>query len=403
MVFLSTRAIFLFTVFCLVLVQTAYADIFSQLQFIKISLPKSGQDVVAGKQLVVKYVMQPLIKNNVSAGKALKLNVNFHKRTGNAKQQKIAVIHKSCPVGAKDNKYVTYTKKWTIPKNTKPGSYAVDFVELVQLRRGQMTVTETVKLRAGGKGANQSIAFAKAGGKVYHAGNFGNDAKNGRAFIQVSEETGDNCIVLYPGTNGTYTAEEASEVFKSFGSGDWIVQQNEISQGGAIMRLAASKGLSILFNPAPLTKGILKEFPFDKVTILIVNEHEAKSLYEEIGGTKQVVGLDLATELLNQFDSMQGVIVTLGGEGVVAKFRQDGKVSDFKVASRKVSVKDTTGAGDTFVGYFLAAFIRAEKEDYFKRVELALNEANFASSIAVQREGSMASVPSLEEVKENMK
>ncbi|GAA5809679.1 hypothetical protein MFLAVUS_003091 [Mucor flavus] len=146
MVFLSTRAIFLFTVLCFVFVQTAYADIFSQLQFIKISLPKSGQDVVAGKQLVVKYVMQPLIKNNVSAGKALKLNVNFHKRTGNAKQQKIAVIHKSCPVGAKDNKYVTYTKKWTIPKNTKPGSYAVDFVELVQLRRGQMTVTETVKV-----------------------------------------------------------------------------------------------------------------------------------------------------------------------------------------------------------------------------------------------------------------
>lgn len=65
MVFLSTRAIFLFTVFCFVFVQTAYADIFSQLQFIKISLPKSGQDVVAGKQLVVKYVMQPLIKSNI--------------------------------------------------------------------------------------------------------------------------------------------------------------------------------------------------------------------------------------------------------------------------------------------------------------------------------------------------
>lgn len=115
------------------------------------------------------------------------------------------------------------------------------------------------------------------------------------------------------------------------------------------MRLAASKGLSILFNPAPLTKGILKEFPFDKVTILIVNEHEADSLYQQIGGTKQVSGLDLATELLNHFDAMQGVIVTLGGEGVVAKFRNGSKVSDFKVASRKVSVKDTTGAGDTFV------------------------------------------------------
>lgn len=115
------------------------------------------------------------------------------------------------------------------------------------------------------------------------------------------------------------------------------------------MRLAVEKGLSVCFNPAPLTKGILKEFPFDKVTILVVNEHEAKSLYEELGGEKSVVGLDLAAELLGNFDSMRGIVITLGGEGVVAKFRADGKIKDFKVASRKVAVKDTTGAGDTFV------------------------------------------------------
>lgn len=138
-------------------------------------------------------------------------------------------------------------------------------------------------------------------------------------------------------------------MFESFGPGDWLVQQNEISQGGDIMRLGADKGLYVLFNPAPLTKGILKDFPFDKVTILIVNEHEAQSLYEELGGEKKVYGLDIASELLDKFDSMQGVIVTLGGEGVVAKFRNDGKVSEFKVASRKVAVKDTTAAGDTFV------------------------------------------------------
>ncbi|KAI9356434.1 sugar kinase, ribokinase family [Pilaira anomala] len=281
-------------------------------------------------------------------------------------------------------------------------------------------------VRAGGKGVNQSTALVKAGGQVYHAGNFGNDAvwirdlmkdigidmsfanikeneKNGRALIQVSTETGDNCIVLFPGTNGTYTAEEAAPVFEHFGPGDWLVQQNEISQGGAIMRLAAEKGLSILFNPAPLTKGVLTEFPFDKVNILIVNECEAEALYQELGGKEKLSELALATKLLDQFDAMQGVVVTLGGEGVIAKFRNQGQVKEFKVASRKVDVKDTTGAGDTFVGYFLAAFVRAEKEEYFKRVELALNEANVASSIAVQREGTMQSVPSLEEVKECMK
>ena len=128
------------------------------------------------------------------------------------------------------------------------------------------------------------------------------------------------------------------------------MQQNEISHGGEIMKLAAEKGLNVFFNPAPLTKGILQDFPFDKVTILVVNEHEAQALYEELGGSKKdVIGLDLATELLQNFDKMQGIVITLGGEGVVAKFRQNNKIQDFKVPSRKVSVKDTTGAGDTFV------------------------------------------------------
>lgn len=143
--------------------------------------------------------------------------------------------------------------------------------------------------------------------------------------------------------------EEAATVLESFKAGDWIVQQNEISNGGGIMKLAAEKGLRICFNPAPLTKGILDEFPFDKVTILIVNEHEAESLYQELGGTKKVQDLDLAKEILDMFTTMEGIVITLGGEGVVAKFRESGTTQDFKIPCRKVAVKDTTGAGDTFV------------------------------------------------------
>lgn len=140
-------------------------------------------------------------------------------------------------------------------------------------------------------------------------------------------------------------------MFEHFGPGDWIVQQNEISQGGEIMQLAAEKGLQVLFNPAPLTPGIVDAFPFDKVTILVVNEHEAADLNKEIGGPENAQGLNLAGELLNKFPKMQGVVVTLGGDGVVAKFRQeqDGRVRDFIVPGRKANVKDTTGAGDTFV------------------------------------------------------
>jgi hypothetical protein len=62
---ISTRALFLFAVLCLVFVQTTYASVFSQLQFIKISSPKNGQDVRAGKTVVFKYVMQPLIKSKI--------------------------------------------------------------------------------------------------------------------------------------------------------------------------------------------------------------------------------------------------------------------------------------------------------------------------------------------------
>ncbi|KAI7864132.1 Ribokinase-like protein [Spinellus fusiger] len=363
---------------CVLLValfQTVSASIYSQLQFMKIQSPKSGQDFRAGEKLIVKYVMQPLVFESTSMGKALSLDINFHSRTGNTKQQHLAIIHKSCPVAAKADKYVTYTKSWTIPSNVKPGSYAVDFVEQVQLRRSQITSTETFftvshicksgetlssnnyLVRAGGKGANQSVALAKvkgsAGSQVYHAGKIGADAEwnNGRAFIQVSQETGDNSIVLFPGTNGTYTVEDAAQVLSSFGPGDWIVQQNEISQGGDIMRLAASKvGLSILFNPAPLTRGILETFPFDKVTVLVVNEHEADSLYRELGEELPVLeGVDIAKALFHHFETMQVLIMTLGSKGVVALFREASVIRTIVVPGKIVSVKDTTGAGDTFV------------------------------------------------------
>lgn len=162
---------------------------------------------------------------------------------------------------------------------------------------------------------------------------------------------GENCIVLFPGTNECYNATDASKVLENFGPGDWIVMQNEISAGGDIMRVASERGLSILFNPAPMTPGIIDVFPFDKVAILIVNETEARFLYEQISGEKaEGKGLDLAAELLKRFPNMQGVVVTLGSQGVVAKFQKaGGGIRDFIVPCQKVKVKDTTGAGDTFV------------------------------------------------------
>ncbi|KAG2197351.1 hypothetical protein INT46_001258 [Mucor plumbeus] len=112
----------------------------------KITSPSSGQSIQAGEKIVIKYVMQPLILKGASLGYAKSLKINFHKRTGNQKEGLLENIYPKCPVAAQDNKYKSYSYSWTVPANTPPGSYAFDFVELVQLRRSQITVSETVKV-----------------------------------------------------------------------------------------------------------------------------------------------------------------------------------------------------------------------------------------------------------------
>jgi len=70
----------------------------------------------------------------------------------------------------------------------------------------------------------------------------------GRAIIQLSQESHDNSIVLFPGTNHTVTLEEAHHVLAHFGEGDWIVMQNEMSCGGEIMRAAKERGKEIILD-----------------------------------------------------------------------------------------------------------------------------------------------------------
>ncbi|CDS13246.1 hypothetical protein LRAMOSA05424 [Lichtheimia ramosa] len=140
------KSLLLSAVVVLALAQTTLANIYSQLQFMKIESPKDNQDVRAGEDLTITYVMQPLIDEQTSPGRALGLDINFHRRTGDQKQQQLSYIHKSCPVTAKNDVYVKYSKTWTVPEDITPGSYAIDFVEQVQFRRTQITSTETVKI-----------------------------------------------------------------------------------------------------------------------------------------------------------------------------------------------------------------------------------------------------------------
>ncbi|KAF9965904.1 hypothetical protein BGZ70_003858, partial [Mortierella alpina] len=232
---------------------------------------------------------------------------------------------------------------------------------------------------AGGKGANQSVALGRAGANVYHAGKVGKDGEwvrtimedagvdtsyikvapkeaTGRAIIQLSQESHDNSIVLFPGTNNTVTIEEARHVLKHFGNGDWIVMQNEISSGGEIMRAAKERGMTICFNPSPMTAELPKEYPLHLVDYLLINEIEAQGLYsfltapkndsDSISSASHITASESFPVLEKAYDRISGIIITLGGDGLVARFRlnpEDATMKEFRMGIVKGEVVNTTG------------------------------------------------------------
>ena len=182
----------------------------------------------------------------------------------------------------------------------------------------------------GGKGANQSIAFARAGLSVYHAGRVGADgqpfvdylkqngihtdylikddaAATGHAIIEVCR--GENCILIYGGANQEITTEQIDHTLKAFSPGDWLVLQNEISNLPYLMQAAQKKGLSIFFNAAPYDVGILT-YPMERVDVLCVNEVEACTL----AGT-ETFEADAVLTLLHEKYPQTRLLLTAGSAG----------------------------------------------------------------------------------------
>ncbi|KAI8595257.1 Ribokinase [Dissophora ornata] len=305
------------------------------------------------------------------------------------------------------------------------------------VRSGETIKSSSYSVSAGGKGANQSVALGRAGSNVYHAGKIGKDGEwvaktmqqagvdttfvkvaekeaTGRAIIQLSEESHDNSIVLFPGTNHTVTLEEAHHVLRNFGEGDWIVMQNEISSGGEILRAAKEKGLTVCFNPSPFDAELPKEYPMHLVDYLLINEIEAQGLCSYLTASKSdadsssssshITASESFPVLERAYPDISGIIITLGGDGLVARFRiseEDEKLKEFRMGIVKNNVVNTTGAGDTFAGYFVASLVRNQElgkrftEGQFKA---ALEEASHAASLAVSKEGAMDSIPVKDDV-----
>lgn len=285
------------------------------------------------------------------------------------------------------------------------GSLNIDHVYQVDhfVRPGETMTALDYSIECGGKGLNQSIALAKAGAEVYHAGMVGEshaqmlvDAlkqanvntdhiktlekiPTGHAIIQVNRE-GQNCIMIHGGANTAMTREHIDSVIACFGQGDFLLLQNEISEIPYIVTQASKQGLKIVLNPSPFNQSI-NEIPLDLVDYFILNEVEAA----DISG---VAVADALAEMKKTYQKAK-ILITLGSEG---SLYFDGE-KEYTQKAYKVEAVDTTAAGDTFTGYFLASHGKGES------VETSLDLASRASSIAVTRHGASVSIPTYDELK----
>lgn len=274
------------------------------------------------------------------------------------------------------------------------------------VRPGETLASDSYHKSEGGKGFNQAVALAKAGQEVYLAGAIGQDglflrdylqelgvhtehlcvldAPTGHAMIQLDTE-GQNCIILFGGTNGMITEAMIGEVLADFGAGDYLLLQNEISHVDSIICAAHAKGMHIILNPSPMSPELLT-WPLELVEWFILNEIEGADI---TGKTQPEEMLD---ELLRRYPACH-VVLTLGERGSVyadATQRMDQSI----VPAHTV---DTTAAGDTFTGYFIHALLQGEA------IQQALKTAACASAITVSRPGAGRSIPAAEEVQAAMK
>ncbi|MBR2449471.1 MAG: helix-turn-helix domain-containing protein [Clostridia bacterium] len=283
------------------------------------------------------------------------------------------------------------------------GSCNIDYVYTVDriVISGETKESSSLEVFSGGKGLNQSIAIAKAGTKVYHAGCVGNDGemlisvleenevdvslvkrvddKTGHAIIQLTDD-GQNSIILYRGANGLLSKEYIDEVLKDFCCGDVLLLQNETNNVDYIIDSAYEKGLKIFFNPAPFSEQV-KKIDFSKISYLIVNEIEAQGIGGKSTPEENVKHISEKYQSIN-------VILTVGSKG--AFYTDCGEIK--YQPAMKVDVVDTTAAGDTFIGYLLSGITKGDT------IVSAVKRATVASAIAVTKKGAAVSIPKRDEV-----
>ncbi len=284
------------------------------------------------------------------------------------------------------------------------GSINIDHTyEVPHIVHSGETISSTAyRTSWGGKGLNQAIALAKAGANTFLAAQMAQTDlptlsefceplhldisrvypvpyPTGHAMIQV-DTSGQNCIVVAAGANDRITPETVQNALEGFGQGDMLLLQNEINLIPEILRSAKAKGIRIVLNPSPCTDEV-SSWPLECVDLFLLNETEGQVL------TGKAEPEDILSILVTRYPAAQ-IVLTLGEKGSLFACGSK-RVS---MAACQVQVVDTTGAGDTFTGYFLSGLLHGAD------VEVAMGMASCASAIAVSQPGAAQSIPELSKV-----
>lgn len=283
------------------------------------------------------------------------------------------------------------------------GSMNLDHVYTVDhiVEPGETQSSTQLQLFLGGKGMNQSVALAKAGVEVYQGGMIGEDggvfldacreygihadyirtvdARTGHAIIQI-DKNAQNCILLYGGANQALTEAYVDEVISQFEQGDILLLQNEVNLMPYIVDRGYAQGMKIVLNPSPFDDK-LKAVDMTKISLFLLNEIEG---YQLTGCREPDAIIDSIRERFPH----AAVVLTLGSDGAVYA---DQSCKHFQPIF-PVKAVDTTAAGDTFTGYFIAGLAQGMEIPDILRMSAK------ASSIAVSRAGAVPSIPYRNEV-----
>lgn len=288
-----------------------------------------------------------------------------------------------------------------MPRVTVVGSMNMDLVVSTDVipQQGETVLGNHFATYPGGKGANQAVAAARLGADVHMIGAVGNDAfgkelieglkkenirtsgvtvfsnkATGTATILLCEN--DNRIIVAPGANAALTTAHINEQAEQLQKSDIILMQLEIplETVSYTASLAKKWNIPVLLNPAPF-QWIPDEL-LHNLTFITPNEKEWSSMH-----TKRDI-----EAFKKKF------IVTEGARGV--RYFPRGK--EIHIPGYSVSVKDTTGAGDTFNGALAVGIASG------RTIDDSLNMANAAAALSVTKEGAQTGMPTMAELKSFM-